>query len=282
MANTITKNNARVFFWSTAVIIAVVVVIILLRPRSITPEDTSGPAQNITITNFAECVAAGYPVMESYPPRCATPEGRSFTEDTAIDDVNSLINVAAPASGAVITSPLQIVGEARGTWYFEADFPVELTDANGALLAQGVARAQGDPLLPGGSSEANWMTEDFVQFTTVLTFDSPSTDTGTLIMRKSNPSGLPEQNSELRIPVRFAAAPQNDVTYDGDGMTASDDCVVSGCSSQVCGDEEQMTTCEYRPEYGCYTKATCERQSDGVCGWSMTVELLECLNNTAQ
>lgn len=32
------------------------------------------------IMSFDECVAAGYPVMESFPPRCATPDGRSFTD----------------------------------------------------------------------------------------------------------------------------------------------------------------------------------------------------------
>lgn len=33
------------------------------------------------ITNFDQCAAAGYPVMESFPEQCATPDGRSFTRD---------------------------------------------------------------------------------------------------------------------------------------------------------------------------------------------------------
>lgn len=33
------------------------------------------------ITSFAECVEAGYDVMESYPRQCATPSGQTFTED---------------------------------------------------------------------------------------------------------------------------------------------------------------------------------------------------------
>jgi len=31
------------------------------------------------ITNFEECVAAGYPILESYPRQCKTPDGRTFT-----------------------------------------------------------------------------------------------------------------------------------------------------------------------------------------------------------
>lgn len=33
------------------------------------------------ITSFADCAEAGYPVMESYPEQCRTPDGRTFTRD---------------------------------------------------------------------------------------------------------------------------------------------------------------------------------------------------------
>jgi hypothetical protein len=33
-----------------------------------------------TITNFQECLDAGYPAMESYPRQCAVPGGDTFTE----------------------------------------------------------------------------------------------------------------------------------------------------------------------------------------------------------
>jgi len=34
-----------------------------------------------TITNFKECEAAGYEIMESYPRQCGTPDGRIFIEE---------------------------------------------------------------------------------------------------------------------------------------------------------------------------------------------------------
>lgn len=55
-------------------------------------------------------------------------------------------------------------------------------------------------------------------------------------------------------------------------------CIKTGCSSQVCADHNVITTCEFRPEYACYQKATCERQSDGNCGFTKTPELTECLS----
>jgi hypothetical protein len=54
-------------------------------------------------------------------------------------------------------------------------------------------------------------------------------------------------------------------------------CFKTGCSSQVCADEEVITTCEYRAEYECYKTAKCERQANGKCGFTDTPELRRCL-----
>lgn len=35
-----------------------------------------------TIKNFADCVNAGFSIMKSNPPQCATPDGRTFAEET--------------------------------------------------------------------------------------------------------------------------------------------------------------------------------------------------------
>lgn len=57
-------------------------------------------------------------------------------------------------------------------------------------------------------------------------------------------------------------------------------CYVGGCSSQLCSDTPGMaSTCEYREEYACYQTASCERQTDGECGWTQTDELLACLRS---
>lgn len=47
-------------------------------------KDSTDPAlnnQEPTITNYEECVAAGHPVMESYPEQCAVPGGETFTRE---------------------------------------------------------------------------------------------------------------------------------------------------------------------------------------------------------
>jgi hypothetical protein len=54
-------------------------------------------------------------------------------------------------------------------------------------------------------------------------------------------------------------------------------CIKTGCSREVCSDQNVITTCIFRPEYACYQKATCERQPDGNCGFTKTRELASCL-----
>lgn len=103
-----------------------------------------------------------------------------------------LIRVDAPVSGELVTSPLLISGQARGYWYFEGSFPVRLIDENGSLIAQGVIVAADE-----------WMTEEMVPFEGVLEFNAPSTSQGTLVLMKDNPSGLPEHDAAVEIPVRF-------------------------------------------------------------------------------
>ena len=56
------------------------------------------------------------------------------------------------------------------------------------------------------------------------------------------------------------------------------ECFVGGCSGQICSEDQGVvSTCEWRAEYACYQDATCERQSNGQCGWTETTELQACL-----
>lgn len=172
------------------------------------------------------------------------------------DDSNSdLIHVFSPKVNEVVKSPLVITGEARGNWYFEASFPVRLLDANGNELAITPAQAKGD-----------WMTTNFVPFEATLIFPQPTTATGVLVLEKDNPSGLPENDAEVRIPIKFNLLDERLAV-----------CKPTGCSGQICSDEEMMSTCEYKEEYSCYKNARCERQANGRCGWTQTEELRICL-----
>lgn len=104
---------------------------------------------------------------------------------------NSDVIVSSPAPNTVIKSPLLVRGKARGTWFFEASLPVQVTDADGNILAT----------VPG-QAEGEWMTTDYVSFTATLTFTTSATS-GFVIIAKDNPSGLPENDAQVKIPVKF-------------------------------------------------------------------------------
>lgn len=121
------------------------------------------------------------------------------TEEPLKDFLNykDLVILESPLPEEIVTSPLVIKGQARGTWFFEASFPVILADWDGRIIAQGIATATDD-----------WMTEELVPFTASLEFENPEnigdfSRRGALILKKDNPSGLPEHDDALEITVYF-------------------------------------------------------------------------------
>lgn len=121
--------------------------------------------------------------------------GRKDYTITPPADKSDLIQVFYPETGNTVKSPLHIFGKARGSWFFEASFPVILKDMNGNIISTGIATADGD-----------WMTTEFVDFTADLEFNIPAETAisiGELILKKDNPSGLPENDDSISIPVRF-------------------------------------------------------------------------------
>ena len=121
-------------------------------------------------------------------------ESETDDEDyqTTADDLSDFIIVDSPRPDQIITSPLIIEGQARGTWFFEASFPVRLLDAEGNIVAEYYAQ-----------TEEEWMTEEFISFSSRLEFEAPVTDTGTLVLIKDNPSDIREYDAQLEIPIRF-------------------------------------------------------------------------------
>lgn len=148
------------------------------------------------VNNFEDCVSTGSPVMESYPRQCKYGD-KNFVEDVGnvLEKIN-LIKLENPLPNQIIISPLSIKGSARGSWFFEASFPVFLVDWDGRIISQGIANAKSD-----------WMTNEFVPFEATLNFildKNVYSNRGALILKKDNPSGLPKNDDALEIPIVFA------------------------------------------------------------------------------
>ena len=63
--------------------------------------------------------------------------------------------------------------------------------------------------------------------------------------------------------------------------SADSDCKTAGCSGQLCLPAEKsdvVTTCEYRPEYGCLKMTNCKCIT-GRCLWEKTQDYNDCMNS---
>ncbi|MCA9361389.1 Gmad2 immunoglobulin-like domain-containing protein [Candidatus Kaiserbacteria bacterium] len=127
-------------------------------------------------------------------------EAKLTTEESNSSELSpvvykDLIKVSSPLPDTKVSSPLVIEGEARGMWFFEANFPVLVTDWDGLIIGEGFAEAEG-----------NWMTEDYVPFTATITFtaDTRISDRGSIILKRSNASGLPEHDDAFEYQVSLS------------------------------------------------------------------------------
>lgn len=104
-----------------------------------------------------------------------------------------LITVELPTPGAVTGKEFSVIGKARGNWFFEASFPIDVLDKDGNILVQTYAMAEGE-----------WMTQDFVPFKSQL-IKIPETYIGpaTLILKKDNPSDIREFDASISFPINI-------------------------------------------------------------------------------
>lgn len=178
-------------------------------PSDVVSVPTTTPS--VVVSNFEECARVVGVVMESYPRQCRYREQTFVEEVGGVVEKMDIIQLTTPQPNEVISTPLVVRGQARGNWFFEGSFPVTLTNWDGLIIAEGVAQAQVDP---SDTSGQGWMTTEFVPFSVTLTFEYPTVyDRGSLILKKENPSGLPENDDALEIPVKFSSTSTVEVMY---------------------------------------------------------------------
>ena len=111
-------------------------------------------------------------------------QNSSSTSDMAII-VNNL------KDNQTVSNPIKIEGKAKGNWFFEATFPIELIDTDGNIISSTQAQAKSD-----------WATTSFVDFTATLEYNkSTSTGRALIVFSNDNPSGNPDFDQSIFIPV---------------------------------------------------------------------------------
>lgn len=109
---------------------------------------------------------------------------------TYVNTNNDIIVPELPFPGAVTGKEFSVIGKARGNWYFEASFPLEVIDQNGNTLVKSYATAQGE-----------WMTNEFVPFKGEIKILDSYIGPATLVLHKDNASGEPQLDASISFPI---------------------------------------------------------------------------------
>lgn len=160
--------------------------------KTATNTNSAGSTGGGPTISFQDCIAFDGIIQESYPRKC-TIDNETFTEDIGNElEKMDLITITSPRPNGIITSPVIITGQARGTWFFEGNFSIQLEDVLGVIIGQAIA-----------TSTSDWMTEDFIPFSATLTFDELAYGPGKLYLNKNNPSDNVDLSDQLIVPVDF-------------------------------------------------------------------------------
>lgn len=111
-------------------------------------------------------------------------------------DNDAGLSLENPQANEVVSSPIDIEGEATGPWYFEANFGLKLVnEESGDIIAQSYVTALDD-----------WMTEESVDFNGTLEYEVDQETEALLILESANPSGLAENQMTYTVPLTLSAS----------------------------------------------------------------------------
>jgi len=180
-------------------IVAITVGVYALRVEKTNPDAGGQVGQNIPINKNPDQVACSMIAKQCPDSSYVSQTGPNceFAACPAEAGLPDKLTVALPKSDDLISSPVSVSGQARGGWFFEGSFPIQVFDSNDKLLGSGTAK-----FAPKNPNDT-WMTNDFVDFQGSVQFSQPATDGGYILFKKDNPSGDPAKDESLKLPIKF-------------------------------------------------------------------------------
>lgn len=214
-------------------------------PTTTEPVATTTPAvrqpdPEPTVTDFFSCVDVTGTILESYPRQCV------FSDKTFVEQIKELVEVPGDAIELVVE-----VGP-------------ELVDCIG-VAEQTCLMVDGDLFY-----------DDIVGFDHEAGYRYSLKLKRTLAWGTTDPEKIPADAGLYKYELSEVLSKE---------PVVENNCVVAGCSSQLCISKEEqeagggISTCEFREEYACYRFSECKPQPTGECGWTMTPEVTQCLEN---
>ena len=86
----------------TTTLIGILVVLTIVAGLLISLSNIAKQQRVLSINTFEECALAGYPIAESYPEQCRTPDGRMFVNDKQLPVSNEPDGLGISANGCAV------------------------------------------------------------------------------------------------------------------------------------------------------------------------------------
>jgi hypothetical protein len=138
----------------------------------------------LVFTPGRQKTSSNVPMSTTTPSMTATPVASST------EPLSASVTVSAPVPNSTVGKTFAVTGIAPNGWYFEAVFPIQVRDPNDNLIATGQGHAQND-----------WTVAGPVAFTSSITLIGDYSGPADLILLRDNPSGLPENDDEVTMPI---------------------------------------------------------------------------------
>ena len=149
----------------------------------------------VVMTGFLIALPGSKPSSNITNPATSTATTDSSASSTGDDTttttpLSAKVIVTTPEAKQKVSHIVTVAGVAPGPWFFEAQFPMQVRDAEGNIVGRTTASAQGD-----------WETSKLVTFTATMQIDANFHGAAKLILMKDNPSGLPENDDAVEVPI---------------------------------------------------------------------------------
>lgn len=151
----------------------------------------------VVMTGFLIALPTSEPSPAIMAPATSTSQEEGVTTSETIDEefdssqpLSAHVLVTSPQPKQRVEHSFTVAGVAPGEWYFEGQFPMQVRDMEGNVIGRATAAAHGD-----------WTTEKLVTFTAKMQIDATHSGPAKLILLKSNPSGMPENDDALEIEI---------------------------------------------------------------------------------
>jgi len=246
------NNKKHTFFFIGIVTLLMIVIVVANNTKQVNDP-------GLRSSSFEECVAAGNPVIESFPRQCRDKAGVAYVEEIIVPSSEDNFEEYKPGSNyeTIDTLEFSISPQKRECGSFSRQ-PCLVVNGENFY----------DPI-DGFDFEAGYeyriTVEQYLRFGTDNPNEIPQ-DVGMYAYRLVDIKSKKLAGDQIEIkPIKVEKK-----------------CIVAGCSGQLCvslDNADIVSTCEFLPQYACYRNASCEVQDTGECGWTQTEELQQCIQD---